>query len=66
MKLSVIIPCFNEEKTIIEIINKVKNNPYKNIEILVIDDCSTDKSITLLKEIESEIYKLILHKKKFR
>ena len=63
MKLSVIIPCFNEEKTIIEIINKVKNNPYKNIEILVIDDCSTDKSITLLKEIESEIYKLILHKK---
>ena len=33
MKLSVIIPCFNEEKTIIEIINKVKYNPYKNINL---------------------------------
>ena len=55
MKLSVIIPCFNEETTIIEIINKVKNNPYKNIEILVIDDCSTDRSRNLLKKIESKI-----------
>jgi len=63
MKLSVIIPCFNEETTIIEIINKVKNNPYKNIEILVIDDCSTDRSRNLLKKIESKIDKLIFHKK---
>ena len=42
MKLSIIIPCFNELNTIDEIIKKVKNSPYKNKEIIIVDDFSTD------------------------
>ncbi len=42
MKLSVIIPCFNEFNTIDTIINAVNKAPYPNKEIIIVDDCSTD------------------------
>ena len=46
--LSIIIPVFNEEKTIHLILNKIKgvileNNVQK--EIIIVDDCSTDNSV---------------------
>ena len=37
MKLSIIIPCFNEEKTIEEIIQLILEQNYKNIELIVVD-----------------------------
>ena len=36
MKLSVIVPCYNEEKTIRLIINKILNQNYENKEIIII------------------------------
>ncbi len=42
MKLSVVIPCYNEVNTIEAIIRAVKNSPYQNQEIIVVDDCSND------------------------
>tara|TARA_B100000902_G_C27275273_1_gene898520 strand:+ start:768 stop:1463 length:696 start_codon:yes stop_codon:yes gene_type:complete len=53
MKISVVIPCFNEIKTISEIIKKIDKalNKY-HFEVLVIDDFSTDGSIELLKKIK--------------
>lgn len=66
MKLSVIIPCFNEEKTIIEIINIVKKKIKKDDEIIVIDDYSSDNTRKLLQEkIDDKIYRLILNEKNF-
>ncbi len=66
MKLSVIIPCFNEEKTIIEIINIVKKKIREDDEIIVIDDYSSDNSIKLLQEsLKGKIYRLILNEKNF-
>ena len=44
MKLTVIIPCYNEENTIDELVNRVINNNYSNKEIIIIDDCSKDNS----------------------
>jgi glycosyltransferase involved in cell wall biosynthesis len=51
-KLSIIIPCYNEEKTIVQILSKIKyvdllGNTAK--EILIINDCSTDGSEELIK-----------------
>ena len=54
MKISIVVPCFNEIETIKEIISKIVNalNKYQ-YEILVIDDCSTDGSFKILNEIQS-------------
>ena len=66
MKLSVIIPCFNEEKTIIEIINIVKKQINENDEIIVIDDYSSDNSRKLLQEnLNGKVDRLILNEKNF-
>jgi glycosyltransferase involved in cell wall biosynthesis len=42
MKLTVIIPCYNEFKTIDIIIDAVRQSPYTDKEIIVVDDCSVD------------------------
>jgi glycosyltransferase involved in cell wall biosynthesis len=54
MKISIVVPCFNEIETIKEITSKIVNtlNKYQ-YEILVIDDCSTDGSLKILNEIQS-------------
>ncbi len=42
MKLSVVIPCFNELGTIGKVIEAVKASPVKDCEIIVVDDCSIE------------------------
>ena len=49
MKLSIVIPCYNEISTIESIIDAVLASPYPNKEIIVVDDCSTDGTIDKLK-----------------
>ena len=66
MKLSIIIPCFNEIKTIEKIIDKIINLKDLDKEIIVIDDCSTDGSRELLKtNLISKIDHLILNEKNY-
>lgn len=49
MKLSIIIPCYNELATIDTIIEAVKNSPYPDKEIIIVDDYSTDGTREKLK-----------------
>src|SRR5581483_3285379 len=42
MKLSIVIPCYNEAKTIRTIVDRVRASPVKDKEIIVVDDCSRD------------------------
>jgi glycosyltransferase involved in cell wall biosynthesis len=42
MKLSILIPCFNERETIAKVLARVEACDYRPKEIIVIDDCSTD------------------------
>ena len=58
MKLSVIIPCFNERDSLLQLLQKVAESPYPHKEIIVVDDCSSDGTRELLKENE-EINSLI-------
>ncbi len=48
MKLSVVIPCFNEVGTIQQVVDAVKRSPIANCEVIVVDDCSTDGTRQLL------------------
>ncbi|HJX25529.1 MAG TPA: glycosyltransferase family 2 protein [Chthoniobacterales bacterium] len=50
MKISVIIPCFNERGTIEQVVDAVRAAPIENIEIVIVDDGSTDGTIDVLKE----------------
>ena len=60
MKLSVIIPCYNEKNTIEKIIKAVKNSSYDNLEIIIIDDFSTDGTREILQEkIANQVDKII-------
>jgi len=54
MKVTVVIPCYNEEKTIREIVDRVKGSGVNLHEILIVDDCSTDGTREVLKELETE------------
>lgn len=42
MRLSIVIPCYNELNTIDQIIDAVNASPYDNKEIIIVDDCSRD------------------------
>ena len=61
--LSVVIPVYNEENTIKEIISQVRNSGVASIEIIVVDDKSTDNTRKILQTIKKNIDVLILKPK---
>lgn len=66
MLISVIIPCYNENKTIVQIIDRILNNKKFKYEIIVIDDFSTDGSREVLKKIDkNKIQHLIFNEKNY-
>lgn len=50
MKLSVVIPCYNERATIEQLVKDVRAAALQNIEIIIVDDGSTDGTSDILKE----------------
>jgi glycosyltransferase involved in cell wall biosynthesis len=62
MKLSVIIPCYNERETISEIVDAVRRSPYQDKEIIIVDDCSNDGTREFLKsEIAPHVDLILYH-----
>ena len=64
-KLSIIIPCYNEENNLEEILKRVKSVKINNLikEIIVIDDCSIDNSRKILEKNKDKIQKIIYNSK---
>ena len=62
MKTTIIIPCFNEKKTIKQLINKVNIINIKK-EIIIVDDGSFDGTTAILKKIKHKNIKIIFKKK---
>lgn len=60
--LSIVIPCYNEENSIVALVNKVLESPMKNKEIIVVDDCSKDNTRKVLEEsVKPLVSKVIYH-----
>ena len=60
MKLSVVIPVYNEAATVEKLITAVVHSPYENKEIIVVDDGSTDGTREILREkIETKVSRII-------
>ena len=49
--VSVIIPVFNCETTVEKAVRSALNQSYGNIELIIVDDCSTDKSVAIIEQI---------------
>lgn len=60
--LSIIIPCFNEEKTIKKIIKKILQIKNIHKQIIIVNDGSTDNSLKLINTFKSKIDTIINHK----
>jgi glycosyltransferase involved in cell wall biosynthesis len=52
--VSVFLPIYNKEKYLLRSINSIKSQSLKNIEIIAINDCSTDNSLKMLKKLSKK------------
>ena len=63
MKLSIVVPCYNEKNTILQIIEKVKASPLDK-EIIIVDDCSTDGTREILRtQVAHQVDRIIYHER---
>jgi glycosyltransferase involved in cell wall biosynthesis len=63
MKLSIVIPCFNERETILSLLEAVRDAPIASKEIILVDDGSTDGTRELLTSLKSDDLRVIFHQK---
>jgi glycosyltransferase involved in cell wall biosynthesis len=64
LKLSIVIPCYNERHTIEAIVEAVRSSPVPQKEIIVVDDCSKDGTREVLEQkIASRVSKVIYHER---
>ena len=62
--LSIVIPCFNERDTIREVISRVRAARVESMEIIVVDDCSTDGTRSILeRDIAPLVTKIVYHER---
>ena len=62
MRLSIIIPCYNEISTIQTIIEQVKKSPVVDKEVIIVDDCSTDGTREVLRnKLETQVDRVLYH-----
>jgi glycosyltransferase involved in cell wall biosynthesis len=62
MKITVVIPCYNERATIRTVVDAVKAAPFADKEIIIVDDCSRDGTRDILKrEIEPLVARVLYH-----
>ena len=53
--VSVIVPMYNAEKYIAQCLSSLYRQTFKNFEVVVVDDCSTDNSVDMVKNFQPQI-----------
>ena len=62
MKLSIVIPCYNEQHTIASLVAAVNAGPYPDKEIIIVDDCSRDGTHAELEKLKDQVSQIVYHK----
>ncbi|MFT6734680.1 MAG: glycosyltransferase involved in cell wall biosynthesis [Ulvibacter sp.] len=65
LEISVVIPAYNAGKYIEECINSVLEQKCSNLEVIVVDDCSTDNTRKIVSQFDADIVKYICLDKNF-
>ena len=66
MLITVLIPCFNEKKTITKVVDRINDLKDLNLEIIIIDDNSNDGTRDLLKDnIKDKVSRIIFNNKNY-
>ena len=60
IKVSVIIPVYNVEKYLRQCLDSVVNQTFKDIEIIIVNDCSPDNSLQIIKEYQQKDDRIVL------
>jgi glycosyltransferase involved in cell wall biosynthesis len=64
LKISIVIPCYNERETLEALIDAVSNSPVDSKEIILVDDSSTDGTRELIdKVVRKKVSKVLFHEK---
>ena len=63
-KISIISAIYNRERFILRLLSSIQNQSFNNIEIILVDDCSTDNSAIIIKEYKKRDERIILIKNK--
>ena len=59
-KVSIILPCYNAEKWVKEAVDSAINQTYENIEVIAVDNESTDSTRDILNTLEKNNSKLVV------
>jgi len=63
-KISVVIPCYNEETTLVTLVESVLASPVPNKEIILVDDASTDGTAEVIRaKLESRVDRVLRHER---
>jgi glycosyltransferase involved in cell wall biosynthesis len=60
-KISILCPSFNHQRFIAEHIKSVLNQSFKDFELIIVDDCSTDDNVAEINKFKDPRIKLIKH-----
>ena len=61
-KVSVLIPTYNVERFVEKAVRSIMQQTYTNLEIIIVDDCSTDNTFTILEKLAKEDNRIKLYK----
>lgn len=59
MKVSIVVPCFNEGQTIEKVVHAVRQSPIQQKEIIIVDDCSDDATSGILARVSWSVDRII-------
>ena len=60
MKISIVMTAYNMEQYIEEAMRSCLNQTYKDIELIVIEDCSTDNTLSIIEKVAEELKEILL------
>lgn len=64
MKVSIVIPCYNEEATLLPLVKEVMASGLPDMEIVLVDDCSTDRTREIIQDkVSALVDKVVLHER---